>query len=106
MPRYRNQHRTVADLRLGHQLAARRVAKGLTQIDAAERMTELTRTRWTQVTISNIERGRTPCTVVQYAQLAWLYDMEVSSLGIDPAEAAEPCVALPDDTNPRPRITS
>lgn len=104
MTDYRNRHRTRADITLGHRLAALRVARGLTQGAAAEFLTNETGARWTQVTVSNIERGRTPCTVSQYVQMSWLYGMDVSTLPIDRTEAAEPCEVLPDDLMPRPRV--
>lgn len=105
MTDYRNRHRTRADLALGHYLATARVARGLTQIEVAENMSDITGARWSQVTVSNIERGRTPCTVVQYVQLSWLYGMDTSALPVDRAEATVPCEVLPDDDNPRPRVT-
>ena len=105
MTDYRNRHRTRADLTLGHYLATLRVARGLTQIEVAEGMTNATGARWSQVTVSNIERGRTPCTVVQYVQLSWLYGMDTSELPVDLTEATVPCEVLPDDNNPRPRVT-
>ena len=104
MTDYRNRHRTRADIALGHYLAASRVAVGLTQVEVAERMTADTGTRWSQVTVSNIERGRTPCTVSQYVQLSWLYGMDTTGLPVDHAEVAVPCVVLPDDNDPRPRV--
>ena len=106
MPKYRNRHRTRADLSLGHYLATVRVSRGLTQTEVAESMTEATGVRWSQVTVSNIERGRTPCTVVQYVQLAGLYGMDVSALPVAHSEATVPCEVLPDDNNPRPRTAS
>lgn len=106
MTDYRNRHRTRADLTLGHYLATARVARGYTQTEAAEEMCALTGVKWTQVTISNIERGRTPCTVVQYIQLARLYGVDVPGLPINRGEAYIPCQSLPDDRMERPRLTS
>lgn len=103
MTDYRNRHRTRADISLGHHLATLRVARGLTQGEVAEAMTDATGARWTLVTVSNLERGRTPCTVVQYVQLSWLYGMDTSALPVSRAEACTPCEALPDDLTPRPR---
>lgn len=104
MTDYRNRHRTLADISLGHYLARVRVARGYTQAEAAEELTNRTGTRWTQVTVSNLERGRTPCTLVQYVQMSWLYDLDAHMLPIDKNEAATPCVELPADTEPRPRV--
>lgn len=104
MTDYRNRHRTRADITLGRHLANFRVARGLTQDEVAEAMTERTGARWTQVTVSNLERGRTPCTVVQYVQLSWLYGMDTSVLPVIHAEASMPCEVLPDDIAPRPRV--
>ena len=69
MTTYRNRFRTQADLALGRYLATTRVDRGLTQTEVARRVSANTSARVTQVTISNIERGRTPCTVSQYLQL-------------------------------------
>lgn len=104
MTDYRNRHRTRADISLGHHLATLRVARGYTQAEVAESLTERTGARWTQVTVSNIERARTPCTVSQYVQLSWLYGMNVSNLPVNHAEAGMPCEVLPDDLTPRPRV--
>lgn len=104
MTDYRNRHRTRADISLGHHLATLRVARGLTQGEVAEAMTDMTAARWTQVAVSNIERGRTPCTVVQYVQLSWLYGMDTAALPVVHAEACMPCESLPDDLTPRPRV--
>lgn len=102
--KYRNRFRTQADLALGRSLATTRVDRGLTQTEVARRLSAATGARWTQVTVSNIERGRTPCTVSQYLQLAALYDIRTTGVPI-PAEAAHtPCEILPADTNPRPRV--
>jgi len=105
MPRYRNRHRTQADLAIGHYLATVRVNKGLTQTEAARRLSSTVGVRWTQVTVSNIERGRTPCTVSQYLQLCQVYGID--TLGVPfPVLAAvhTPCETLPCDTDPRPRV--
>lgn len=105
MTTYRNRHRTQADLALGRYLAASRVAMDLTQTEAARRLSSATAARWSQVTVSNIERGRVPCTVSQYLQLCQLYDIDPSNVPAHMTAAAHtPCVTLPDDTTPRPRV--
>ena len=104
MTSYRNRHRTLGDIELGHHLATLRVARGYTQAEVAESLTERTGARWTQVALSNIERGRTPCTVSQWVNLTDLYGIADTV----PASAREhmttPCVDLPDDDMPRPRV--
>lgn len=103
MPRYRNRHRTQADLDIGNHLANERVAKGLTQSELAERMAAFTGAPWSQVTVSNLERGRTPLTVVQWCQLSTVLGDE-AALPITPRSATTPCIDLPDDNGERPRI--
>lgn len=104
MMKYRNRFRTQADLALGRYLATTRVDRGLTQTEVARRLSASTGARWTQVTVSNIERGRTPCTVSQYLQLAALFDIQTTGVPIPATAAHTPCEILPADTHPRPRV--
>lgn len=105
MTTYRNRFRTQADLALGRYLATARVDRGLTQTEVARRLAANTGARVTQVTVSNIERGRTPCTVSQYLQLCHLYGIDTPGVPPQVTKAAHtPCVILPDDINPRPRV--
>lgn len=105
MTTYRNRFRTQADLALGRYLATTRVDRGLTQTEVARRLASITSARWTQVTVSNIERGRTPCTVSQYLQLCRVYDIDPPGVPIPVTKAAHtPCEILPEDVNPRPRV--
>ena len=107
MTTYRNRFRTQADLALGRYLATTRVDRGLTQTEVARRVSANTSARVTQVTISNIERGRTPCTVSQYLQLCRVYGIDPPGVPASVTKAAHtPCEILPDDTTPRLKVKS
>lgn len=99
---YRNKHRTKADLTIGEYMAKMRVSKNLSQTDLAETLTELTGVEWKQVTVSNIERGRTPVTVSQWCQLEWVLGRLDAKLTGE--ELMTPVVNLPYDDGGRARI--
>lgn len=112
MTDYRNRHRTYGDIELGDYLTRLRVARGYNQTRAAELLTEFTGTKWTQTTVSNIERGRTPCTVSQYVQLTAVYRNGGSKVYDNNATLAvpigtklvtRPLTTLPTDKGGRPR---
>lgn len=99
---YRNKHRTKADIAIGRYLAEVRVRKDLSQTELADAMTEYTGVEWNQVTVSNIERGRTPVTLSQWKQLeAVLGEL---MLPFSYADVETPMVNLSYDDGGRARI--
>ena len=99
---YRNKHRTKADIVIGKYLAKMRVRKDLSQTELAEAMTETTGVEWNQVTVSNLERGRTPVTVSQWCQLENVLGSLVWPFTY--SDVVSPMVNLPYDDGGRARI--
>lgn len=99
---YRNKHRTKADMAIGRYLAEVRVRKDLSQTELADMMTEYTGVEWKQVTVSNIERGRTPVTLSQWCQLEAVLGSLMRPFGYAAVEI--PVINLPHDDGGRARI--
>mgnify|MGYP001756835040 CR=1 FL=1 len=79
-PTYYDSRRTVADIRLGQSIRAKRMYHGWSQEELARRLEEATGQRWDQVKVSNFETSRRLLSLGQVLQVAAVFNTSLGAL--------------------------